>query len=221
MAGPGTGGADDGAAGRATSDVRIGPEEWALTWEPTLADGGAPLRATFTRVTFAGLDLTELATHGAVFDRCRFTDVRLSASEHRESAFLTCTFSGCTFFGARFLGCKAVGCTFTRSTFGALEIERGDWSFVTLARADLTGVTVRGTRMREADLTRAVCTGAVLRDVDLSGAALEDVVLVGADLRGSDLAALDPRRAELRGAVVDLRQAVVLAEGLGVDVRAD
>lgn len=208
------------ATGPDAADVRIGPQEWALSWEASAA-AGRPLRATFTRVTFTGLDLTELATHGSVFDACHFSDVRLSASTHRESAFLSCTFVGCTLFGASFSGCKAVGSTFERCTFGALEVDRGDWSFVTLARADLSGVRVLGTRLREADLTGAQCHRAVLRDADLSGASLEAASFRDADLRGSDLSALDPRVTDVRGAVVDLRQAVVLAENLGLDVRAD
>jgi len=79
---------------------------------------------------------------------------------------------------------------------------------------------VRGARMREADLSGADCTGAVLAGVDLSGARLRGVKLGRADLRGSDLTALDPvAAAELRGALIDAEQAVVIAQALGLEIR--
>jgi len=41
-----------------------------------------------------------------------------------------------------------------------------------------------------------------------------------ADLRGSDLTALDPvAAAELRGALIDAEQAVVIAQALGLEIR--
>jgi fluoroquinolone resistance protein len=41
----------------------------------------------------------------------------------------------------------------------------------------------------------------------------------GCDLRGSDLSAVDPESAELRGAIVNVDQALVIAAALGLDVR--
>ena len=75
--------------------------------------------------------------------------------------------------------------------------------------------------MREADLTGARCQGATLRRVDLAGAWLDSADLSGADLRGSDLSAVDPLTVELKGAIVDVDQAIVVAGALGLDVRPD
>jgi hypothetical protein len=41
------------------------------------------------------------------------------------------------------------------------------------------------------------------------------------DLRGSDLSSLDPRTVVLDGALIDVDQSVVIARGLGLDVRPD
>ena len=76
-------------------------------------------------------------------------------------------------------------------------------------------------RMREADLTGAQCQESSLRDVDLAGALLHRANFSGCDLRGSDVTSIDPERTELRGAIVTIEQAVVIAEALGLDVRAD
>jgi uncharacterized protein YjbI with pentapeptide repeats len=56
--------------------------------------------------------------------------------------------------------------------------------------------------------------------VDLSGASLDHADLTGCDLRGSDLSALNPLTAELRGAVIDPVQAIMIATALGLDVRS-
>jgi fluoroquinolone resistance protein len=76
-------------------------------------------------------------------------------------------------------------------------------------------------RLREADLEEVRAKGATLLGLDLSGAVLDGADLSGAVLRGSDLSALDPRSARLDGAVVDVAQAVVLAEALGLVVTGD
>jgi hypothetical protein len=40
-------------------------------------------------------------------------------------------------------------------------------------------------------------------------------------LRGSDLSALDPAKVRLKGAIIDLQQALALVQAMGLDVRAD
>jgi uncharacterized protein YjbI with pentapeptide repeats len=75
--------------------------------------------------------------------------------------------------------------------------------------------------MREADLTGTRFEGATLHRVDLSGAWLHRATLTGCDLRGSDLSALDPRTVELKDAIIDPVQAMVIATALGLQVRSD
>jgi fluoroquinolone resistance protein len=173
------------------------------------------------RVAFLDVDLTEAVNGGAVFTECTFTSCEFNASRHTDAAFLNCTFTRCTFFDAAFIRCKLVGSMFDRCTFRLTTIEGGDWSFVGLPGADLGGATVRGVRMREVDLTGARLAGGVFRDVDASGAWWHRADLTGADLRGTDLSSLEPATAQLRGAKVDLRQAVVVAGNLGLDIRPD
>lgn len=176
---------------------------------------------TFDQVSFLDVDLTEVTAHGATFDGCTFHDVDLNATRFSDTAFLNCTFSRSSFFGARFEGCKLTGSTFDRCRFGALEVTRGDLAFVGLSGADLRKAVFRRVRMREADLSGARLAGAVLHHVDLSGASLHRTDLTGADLRGSDLSAVDPLTNRLAKAVVDLDQAVVLVQALGVVVSPD
>nr|MDT0658527.1 pentapeptide repeat-containing protein [Micromonospora sp. DSM 115978] len=171
---------------------------------------------THERVAFYGVDLTEAVSSGASFTDCTFNDCKFNASEHSSSAFVNCVFTGCSFFDATFTSCKLVGSTFVRCTFGLFKVSGGDWSFVSLAGADLEKASIVSARMREADLTGAKLVGAAIQHVDLSGASLARANLTKADLRGSDLSTLDPLTAELRDAVIDADQAFTVATTLGL-----
>jgi fluoroquinolone resistance protein len=176
---------------------------------------------THERIAYIDLDLSDVVNRGSVFTECTFRATRFNTSQHIGAAFVNCTFTRCSFFDAGFESCKLTGSMFDNCTFGAVVVTGGDWSFVGLPGADLRKASFTGTRMREADLTGARCQGATLRGLDLSGAWLASADLSGAELRGSDLSALDPLVTELRGAVIDVGQAVVLAGGMGLEVRPD
>jgi fluoroquinolone resistance protein len=182
-------------------------------------DAGASAAERHTEVDFVDLDLVETELAGVEFDKCAFRNVRFNCATLTDVAFLNCTFSNCTFFDATLTRCKLVGSAFERCTFDIMTVDGGDWSFVGLARADLSSTTITGTRMREADLTGARCHGATIRDTDLSGATLRETDFTRCDLRGSDLSALTPATAELRHAIITADQAVVLAMALGLEVR--
>ena len=169
-------------------------------------------------VLFAGTDLSDQTVRGASFTDCTFRDVRFNASTHVDSAFTNCTFAGCTFFDTRFTRCKLVGSVFDRCTYDLLVVEAGDWSLVQLPGADLRKATFTGVRLREADLTGARFDGATVRDVDLSGTWLHRSSFIGADLRGSDLSSLDPLNVDVHDARIDIEQAVVIAEAIGLKV---
>ncbi len=177
--------------------------------------------ASHARVLFLDLDLTEVEEEGASFEECVFRRVRFNASVHRRAAFVNCWFAGCSFYDARFTDCKLVGSRFERCGFEVMQVSGGNWSFVGLAGADLHSASFRGLVMREAELVGADLHGATLRDVDLSGAWLDRANLAGCDLRGSDLSAVDPLRVELRGAIISIDQTIVMAQGLGLDVRLE
>lgn len=170
---------------------------------------------------FVDVDMTEMTSTGAVFEECTFREVELNASTHTDTAFTNCNFVRCSFFGTTFTRCKLMGSVFDRCRFGAFTATGGDWSFVGLPKAELKGATFRELRMREADLAGARLDGATLARVDLSGASLQRANLSRCDLRGSDLSTLDPLSTELHRAVVDVDQAVVIAQALGLDVRPE
>ena len=172
-------------------------------------------------VDLVDVDLTEAFGAGAVFDECTFATVRFNVAVLTDVAFVNCRFTRSSFFDAELTRCKLIGSVFDACSFALTRVEGGNWSFVGLGKADLTSAVLRGVNLREADLTGARCHGATLRDVDLSGALLTGADLSGADLRGSVLIGVDPLETDLRAAIVTIDQAVVVAQGLGLDVRVE
>jgi len=175
----------------------------------------------FADTDFVAVDFGDLRSVGAVFENCTFRRCRFNTSVHTDSAFTGCTFAYCTFFDARFVRCKLVGSTFTGCEFDLIQVEGGNWGFVSLPGADLASTVWRGVRLTEADLDRVRAVGAVLRDLDLTGASMAGIDLRDADLRGSALWSLDPADAQVGGAVVTPEQALVIAARLGLDVRTE
>src|SRR6185437_16722330 len=102
----------------------------------------------YTQVAFLDVDMTELSSTGAVFTDCTFTNVRFNVSKHTESAFVNCTFSRCNFFDASFIRCKLTGSVFDGCSFDLMDVDGGNWSFVGLTSAKLSGTTFHGVRLR-------------------------------------------------------------------------
>jgi uncharacterized protein YjbI with pentapeptide repeats len=173
------------------------------------------------RVLFQDLDMTDSTGTGARFVDCTFRGAQLDRCELEAASFENCTFVRCSLVAARFTGCKFVGSTFDTATAERLTVEGGDWSFVGLPAADLRRARFTDVRMREADLTGAKLGHAVLTNCDLAGAMWSRSDLSGCDLRGSDIGDLEPGNVQLRRAIIDWPQAVLIARTLGLDVRTD
>lgn len=170
-------------------------------------------------VLFTDMDLTEATLQGMVFNECTFRRVQFNCSVHRDGAFVNCTFANCSFFETSFTECKLLGSTFDRCTFDLMRVSGGNWAHVGMAGAVLSKASFEGVRLREADLTGAQCIGGVLRECDLTAAWLTGAVLNECDLRGSELAGIEPESVSLRGTIVNVEQAVMIVEALGLEVR--
>lgn len=94
-------------------------------------------------------------------------------------------------------GARFVDCDFT-------ELQRGSFSEVNFTEADFTNADLRNTGLRDCRLA----------NIDWSGARLRE-----ADLRGSTLEGIEGEEFNVRGAVVDVAQALAIAEAHGAVIR--
>jgi uncharacterized protein YjbI with pentapeptide repeats len=176
---------------------------------------------------FNNADLSRLRTERVVFSECDFSGVNLAESEHRASAFLSCTFQRTLLWhwgyrplaGDIFRQCSMLGSIFVQCRLRPLTFDEVDFSLAVLGGNDLRGVDMGGCRLRETSLVETDLRKAVLRGADLTGARTTGTRLDGADLRGAIIDASLWRTASLAGARVDVPQALAyaLAHGLRLD----
>lgn len=168
---------------------------------------------------FVDCDFTELRTEGSIFSGCVFRNVRFNVSTHINSAFDNCRFEHCNFFDATFEGCKFTGSLFVGSSLKPVRVKGGNWSFVSLVGADLQRGFFSEVNFTEADFTNADLRNTGLRDCRLANIAWSGARLREADLRGSTLEGIEGEEFNVRGAVVDVAQALVIAEAHGAVIR--
>lgn len=168
---------------------------------------------------FVDCDFTEMHSEGSIFSGCVFRNVRFNVSAHVNSAFDNCRFEHCNFFDAVFEGCKFTGSVFTGSSLKPVRVEGGNWSFVSLAGADLQRSAFSQVNFTEADLSNTDLRHSELRDCRLVNVAWSGARLSRADLRGSALEGIEAEDFNVRGAVVDVAQALTIAEAHGAVIR--
>ena len=107
------------------------------------------------------------------------------------------------------------GTTFEDCDCTALRIRAGDWSYTLIQELDLHGVRLTDVSFEQADLYHGNFDKAVLTRCNFRGANLTGASFRGADLRSSCIAETNLLEIDLRGAKIDLEQAVLLAGALG------
>jgi uncharacterized protein YjbI with pentapeptide repeats len=163
-------------------------------------------------------DLSRLRTERVVFTECDFSGVDLAESTHQGSAFRNCRFRRASLWHSRFAHCSLLGSVFTEVRIRPVTLVEVDLTLSVLAGCDLRGVDLTDCRLREASLVGTDLRKAVLRGADLRGARTQDARFDDADLRGS---LTDPTfwtTAKVRGAKVDIGQAVAFAAAHALDV---
>lgn len=192
-----------------SDEVQSGLDWYAVTSE----------REDYGGVRFVDCDFTEMRSEGSIFSGCVFRNVRFNVSTHVNSAFDNCRFEHCNFFDATFEGCKFTGSVFTGSSLKPVRVEGGNWSFVSLAGADLQRSAFSQVNFTEADFSRTDLRNTELRDCRLANISWSGARLRGADLRGSTLEGIEAEDFNVRGAVVDVAQALAIAEAHGAVIR--
>jgi uncharacterized protein YjbI with pentapeptide repeats len=170
---------------------------------------------------FRDNDLRGLRTERVVFTECDFSGVDLGESEHVGSAFRNCKFHRTSLWHSTFRHCSMLGSVFTECRLRPLTLVEVDFTLAVLGDCDLRGVDLSDCRLRETSLVNADLRKAVLRGADMRGARTQDARLEDADLRG---ARADPTlwtTAAVRGACIDIEQALAFAAAHGLDVHGE
>ena len=143
---------------------------------------------------------------GQVHTRVDFVDLDLTETESRGSVFTECVFRRAKFNCSVHNEAAFVNCTFRSCDFFETQF----------IECKLVGSNFEGCSF---DLMYV--EGGNWSHVGLAGADLHRAELADRNLRGSDLSSVEPRAMDLRGAIITIDQALVIAHAPGLDVRAE
>jgi uncharacterized protein YjbI with pentapeptide repeats len=179
--------------------------------------------ATFQRLAFTVLDLTERTARSVEFDGCRFNGTDLGGSTLDKAAFVDCLVENCNLANlrAREASLRRVRIAVTRMT-GFQWIDGGlrDVAFEecrldlsTFRFSKLTDVVFRNCNMTRVDFTNADLSRARFIDCVLTGAQFPHAQMAGTRFTRCDLSEIDGVTS-LRGAVLEGHNLVALAHTL-------
>jgi len=145
--------------------------------------------AVWKDVRFVGCDLANVRAHRLVLLRVEFVDCRLAGFSSAAVEWQDVLLQDCDLRYAQFQEAKCRNC----------EFEGCHWEDADLQQADLSGVLFRRCQLARADLRAAH--------------------LQNTDFRSSEIEGLQVGTGDLRGAIVDPAQAMILAHLLGLQIR--
>ena len=187
--------------------------------------------AHVANTAFTGLELTDVAADGTVFENVVF----------RGCAFERVNLSNCTFTDVLFSGCRFVRCDLGLSWLNRVDFRSCSAPGLSFLKGRLTGVSIVDSQLAYADLSETTVEQLVASETKLSGASFHATKLrhlaldrcdlsratffrtslSGVDLSTCDISGLrvssDLR--ELRGAVIDPDQAAELMGLLGIKIK--
>ncbi len=117
-----------------------------------------------------------------------------------------------------FINCRMTGLRAGEAECQDLLIQEGDQRYSQFRYAKFRSAEFDSCNFEEADFQGANLSGSIFRKCNLRNAEMSKVKLMNADLRGSAVEGLHLNAEDVRGAVVDLPQAMIFASLLGIRI---
>jgi len=117
-----------------------------------------------------------------------------------------------------FINCRMTGLRAGDADCRDILIEEGDQRYAQFRYGKFRAAEFDSCNFEEADFQGADLTGSIFRRCNLKNAEMSKVKLLNADLRGSSVESLHLNAEDVRGAVVDLSQAMIFAPLLGIRI---
>ncbi len=175
------------------------------------------------RLTVEG-DSRTLRLDGSVLERVQLAGGQFESMTCKDVRLIGCDLANIRAGRMALVRVALIDCRLTGITATAL-----DWQDVLIQGGDVRYAQFRGGKFRscefiesnwqEADLTNADLSGSVFRSCSLNRADLHGAKLRNTDFRRSDVEGLLVGMNDLRGAIVDPAQAIVLAGLMGLQIR--
>jgi len=162
------------------------------------------------------LDVRNGSFHDAVLPLLQATDCRFTTTD-----FANCALEKAYLRRVEFIGCRLIGIQISDADLQDIRFSRCNARLARYWTSSCKAMRFEQCALEEASFVGSNLAGAVFANCDLRGADFRNTNLSGADLRGSTLTGMQVHSKDLKGAIIDPRQALELIELLGVIVRAE
>ncbi len=176
-----------------------------------------------------GVERTHLKTgtlriEGSVLEHVQLADGEFGAAVWKDVRFVACDLANIvahriSLVRVEFVDCRLAGFRSSAIEWQDVLIRNGDVRYAQLQGGRFRNCEFDGCNWQEADLQDADLTGSVFRSCNLARADLQRAKLQNTDFRQSDLEGMAVEIHDLRGAIVDPAQAMILARLIGLQVR--
>lgn len=165
-----------------------------------------------------------LRLSGCLLEKVVLADARLRSAVWKDVRLVGCDLANLraqrmVLTRVEFVDCRLTGLSASAIECNDVLVQDCDLRYAQLASATFRASEFQHCDCTEADLQEADLAGCKFQDCNLSRADLHRARLQNADLRTSDLETLQIGLNDVRGAIVDAPQAMVLARLLGLQIR--
>lgn len=171
-------------------------------------------------------DLSGICFHGVILENCKFIGCCFERASFVDAVFQNCDFSGSDFSSCYFNRCEVNRCKWMGANLSAVMLRhvtmtQNNFVMVTFDYSKWNTVRATENDMSSANFYQCEFTQFQFGDTRLCGAVFFKTPLKGMNLTNAQIDGLvvSDRLEELKGAEVNLLQAVELAKLLGVIIR--
>jgi uncharacterized protein YjbI with pentapeptide repeats len=160
----------------------------------------------------------------SVLERVQLAGSQFGSAVWKDARFVNCDLANVrahriTLVRVELIDCRLTGFATTALDWQDVLIQNGDVRFAQLRGGKFRRCEFEGSNFQEADFQNADLTGSTFRSCNLGRADLEGCQLQNTDFRKSELEGMLVGVNDLRGAIVDPAQAMILARLLGLQIR--
>ena len=168
--------------------------------------------------------IPSLVALNSVLDQVSFAGSRIVKSRLRDVRLVKCDLSNAVLHGfeatrIEFVDCRMTGMRAVECRWEDVLVENCDLRYAQLSNGQIRSSEFKSCNLGDADLRGGNLEGAIFTNTMLCRADLSKARLRGTDLRGAEIEGVTVQPEDLRGAIVNVAQAMDLARLLGLIIR--
>jgi uncharacterized protein YjbI with pentapeptide repeats len=175
-------------------------------------------------IDFSARRIPSLVALNSVVEHVSFASSRIGKFRLRDVRLVKCDLSNAVMQGfeatrIEFVDCRMTGMKAIQCRWEDVLVENCDLRYAQLSEGHFQHSEFKSCNLGDADLRGANIEGAIFTDVMLRRADLSKARLQGTDLRGAEIEGITVQPEDLRGAIVNVAQAMDLSRLLGLIIK--